>query len=200
MPDEKVIVVKLLKYYYFELAFLCTEIKANCERVFEATPDRGEPFFDVFWWIHSCIGHSLTAAANVKKLLDDRRPRNKRFENQKSYELRLVRAKMLQEQLAGIDLRPIQDSQVRNTLEHFDENLDMENVVLRDQTIISGALYNVAMTKRDMVRVEMNAPILHIRTYESSTRKFIHLGGEIDMEDLRDGCCDSRPPEGEEVD
>jgi hypothetical protein len=177
--------MKLEAIYFKELAFRCTEIKEECEEVFAVAVPSEETPFTILHAVHSSLGLVLTSAANVKKLLDDKRPRDKRFESEDSYKQRLARAKMLQTEIDGIDITEMLDVQVRNTLEHFDEYLDTESVRLSHETVPSGVVFNVGMLDRNRININGDPP-LHIRTYEIGTRKLIHLRGEIDIGKIYD--------------
>jgi len=183
----KTIVAKLKDIYFHELGFQCTAVRDSCEKVFEyPPPPPGERNFVIEpAKLHVAIGNSLTAAANVKKLLDDKRPRNKRTESAGAYELRTARAQMLRAELGGVSLEEILNVSVRNSLEHFDEHLDKENIRLNGQLVPCVVLYNVGVSHIDNVVFDQG-PTLHIRTYETTTRTFSNLGRSIHLGKVHD--------------
>lgn len=181
----RTITAKLKAVYFHELGFRCTEIRDNCQKVFELAPPPAERNFVIVPNVHSLIGHALTAAANVKKLLDDERPMNPRNESVEGYEFRKARAAMLKAELEGVSLTEMLEVRVRNSLEHFDEYLDEENIRLNKQSTPSIASYNVGFSHLDNM-VFKEGPILHIRSYETTSRRFFHLRGSIDLGKVHD--------------
>jgi hypothetical protein len=181
------IVAKLKEIYFHELGFQCTAVQGNCERVFQyPPPPPGERNFVIEpATLHVAIGGALGAAANVKKLLDDKRPRNKKTESAGAFDLRKARAQMLTAELNGIPLDEILKVSVRNSLEHFDEYLDKENIRLNGQLVPCVTLYNVGVSHLDDVIFD-EGPTLHIRTYETSTRRFFNLGRSINLGKVHD--------------
>lgn len=183
----KTIIAKLKAIYFHELGFQCTAVRDNCEKVFEyPPPPPGERNFVIEpAKLHVAIGNALTAAANVKKLLDDKRPRNERNESVGAHELRQARAQMLMAELEGVSLDEILKVSVRNSLEHFDEYLDKENIRLNGQLVPSVVLYNVGVSHIDNVVFD-EGPTLHIRTYETTTQTFFNLGRSISLGKVHD--------------
>jgi hypothetical protein len=176
------ILAKLRDIYFHELGFQCTAVRDNCEQAFSFQPlDTGERTFIVMpAKLAVPIGGALSAAANVKKLIDDKRKRNKKFESENAYRLRLARAHMLLTELDGIPLDEILKLEVRNSLEHFDEYLDRENIRLQDISTPCVALYNVGLSHEGNVVFE-EGPLLDIRTYVASTKEFRNLGLSINL-------------------
>lgn len=126
------ITIRLKDIYFHELFFQATIIRDTCEQIFADTPttnDKGEPVFHLLPAIHGKIGLVLSAAANIKKLLTGDRERGK-DEKPERRRLRLARTAMLWEALAPLTLSEMLDTKVRNSLEHFDEYLDDENLRL----------------------------------------------------------------------
>lgn len=174
------VLMKLKDVYFHELFFQTTVIVGACEQLFAETPSTNESE-ETVWNIspasHGRIGLILSAAANVKKLLSGDELA-KKDSNDGLALLRRARTAMLWEALAGLTVTEILNSRVRNSLEHFDDRLDTENLKLQTkQTAPVVYAFNVSMPARDSLGPEP----FPLRLYLSTTRKFLNFADEIDI-------------------
>lgn len=170
---------KLFLIYIHEVWRLSNEIVTNCEKVFdEATIPDKEYIIQVSPNIHSHIIYILINSANLKKLIFPSENKSK-DESKKQYEFRLERSKLLKELFNGIDIKEIKNSKVRNTLEHFDEYIDKENLKLEssDKKVSPFAAYNMALSDWGA----FSPPVYPIRLYISKEKKFYNMGFSIDI-------------------
>jgi hypothetical protein len=178
--DLTTILMRLKDIYFHELFFQTSVIINACEQLFAETPsanEEGEPVWNIVPAAHGRIGLILSAAANVKKLLtgDVRAAKDSRPE---LISLRIARTAMLWEALAGLTITELLDARVRNSLEHFDEWLDAENLRLQTKPATSPVyVFNVSMPARD----SMSPEPYPLRLYLSSTRRFLNFSTEIDI-------------------
>jgi len=152
-------------------------------------PPPGKGLITVNHEVHRLLMQALSASARVRALCCDRMKNSK--ESRLQYEVRRRRAAWLRGFLEGIDLAPLRDAQVRNTLEHFDEYVDRLG-----EDAYSGKLSLPALVPVDMVLSERNLleqfsvaqgrPATYwVRVYISGEFRFINCGREVDIAALR---------------
>lgn len=175
---------RFFSVYIHELWRLADEIKVHCEKIFEEAkiPDKGY-LIQVSPSLHSNIMYVLINAANFKKLVFTPPDRFKN-ETKKVYEYRKERSHLLKQIITGLDISEIQDNKVRNTLEHFDDYLDKENIRFSGtkEPLVVPAAYNMTFSNWNVY----NPKVYPIRLYISDERKFYNMGFSIDIGKIYD--------------
>lgn len=182
MSSNKKISVEKSKFfsiYIHEVWRLATEIIVNCEYVFNEAkvPDKGHSI-QVSSNIHSHIIYVLINSANLKKMIFTS-PNRARDESKKQYEFRVERSKLLKELFNGIDIIEIKNNKVRNTLEHFDEYIDKENLRFAGGEAEVGlrAAYNMTLSDWDVFFPR----VYPVRLYVANEKKFYNMSFSIDI-------------------
>ncbi len=174
---ESIIDYKLFAIYIHELFRLADEIKNNCEKIFNDTKvHEDKKMIQVSPKVHSNIIYVLINAANLKKLVFTHSDKSKN-ESKQLYEFRIERSRILRELLDGIEITEIRNNRVRNTLEHFDEYIDKENIKFKNTEGTLRAAYNMTLTEWDI----FNPRLYPIRLYIANERKFYNMGFSIDI-------------------
>jgi hypothetical protein len=126
--------------------------------------------------MHSVISSVLSDAANIKKLSVTASAKLN-GENSERHQMRLARAKAVEDFLRGISLIEMHNVKVRNTLEHFAEYLDASNLEFTKKPKGTRAAYNMIMS-----HWSVNGPKVYpIRLYVSSERKFYNMEWVVDI-------------------
>lgn len=182
MSNNKKIPVEKSKFFHIyihEVWRLATEIIVNCEYVFNEAkvPDEGYSI-QVSSNIHSHIIYVLINSANLKKMIFTL-PNRGKDESKKQYEFRLERSNLLKQLFNGIDITEIKNNKVRNTLEHFDEYIDKENLKFSGCELDSGlrAAYNMTLSDWDVFFPR----VYPIRLYVANEKKFYNMNFSIDI-------------------
>lgn len=173
----------LFPIYLHRLFGLAQAIRDDCDWLFRETqPLSAGHYFKISSEVHSRIEGILVGAANVKKLIQTSQARGAK-ESDAAYCLRKDRAKVLMAILDGMELDEFLNTQTRNSLEHFDEYLDDQNVRLAkgESPPASVAAYNLVMSDWQMMEPRPFA----IHVYVAAERKYYNMGREIDLGRLR---------------
>jgi hypothetical protein len=107
------------------------------------------------------------------------------------------RAAWVQDILQRIDLTPLKDTQVRNTLEHFDEYVDHIALQARSGPFPALVASDMALSDRHLLSAFNHQGVTfpnvhHIRTYVADEHRFINCGHEVDMAALRNTAAQIR--------
>ena len=178
------VLAPLFTVYVHQLFALALSIREACDQIFLDTPVPEKGFYiNVSPQIHARIDSALIGAANIKKLLRTPEKRGS-SESQRVYKFRIERSRLLAEWLAEVDLAEILNTKVRNTLEHFDEYLDAENVKLSAGGAPPApvAAYNMVLSHWEVT----NPRVYPIRVYIAVERRYYNLKHSIDLGRLRD--------------
>ena len=170
---------KLDNCYLHELGWLCSSIKNECDKIFENTklPEEGKNYIKVSPELHSRIYKVLMDAANIKKLIFPFVAKKKKKESTKLFVLRKRRADKLQKLFETIEISEIKNSDIRNSLEHFDEKLDEFNYSLSEENNIDFAAYNMSIAYPQI----LGKTIFPIRLYVASEKTFYNFKWKINL-------------------
>lgn len=152
-------------------------------------PPPGKALITVNHEVHRLLVQAITASARARALCCDRGRGRK--ESPLQYEIRCRRAAWLRTFLEGVDLAPLIDTQVRHTLEHFDEYVDRLGVAGSSGQLPLPALVPVDMvlSERHLLEqfsVGQGQPATYwVRVYISGESRFINCGHEVDIAALR---------------
>jgi hypothetical protein len=180
------------RVYLVELFELAAHVVAAVDTAMALLPTRGpeHEFMFVNHEIHRMLLDALGAAARIRALCVERGSSSK--QTQLEYKVSVRRAAWLrQEVLEDIDLSVLEDAQVRNTIEHFDEYVDRAALQAYGGEIPLPALIPVdmALTSRNVLSrfaIRGHQPTIYwVRVYVSGERRFINCGHEIDIDAVR---------------
>ncbi len=177
--------------YLTELHRLATDIVVSLEAALAAVPvpQPGSGLITVNHEVHRHILNALGAGARLKGLCFDRSKGYKQTDLE--HKILLRRAAWVRELLVGIDLAPLKEAQVRNTLEHFDEYVDRLALEAYEGDISMPALVPVdmALSSRNLLSqfaIGNEEPTMYwVRIYISDEKCFINCGHEVRVEPLR---------------
>lgn len=178
--------------YLVELFELAAQVVAAVDTAMPLvpTPDPEHEFIVVNHEIHRKLLGALAAAARIRALFAERGSNSKQTPLEHKVSVRRA-AWLRQEVLADIDLGVLEDAQVRNTIEHFDEYIDRAALQAFGGEIPLPALIPVdmALSARNVLNqfaVHGHEPTIYwVRVYVSGEHRFINCGHEIDIDALR---------------
>lgn len=181
----------LARVYLVEAYRLATDLAIGIDAALALLPAPvpGSGFITVNHEVHRNLLQALGAASRLRGLCLDRGKSAK--QSPLEHKVHLRRAGWLREILSGIDLEPLRDTQVRHTLEHFDEYVDRAALQASSGTISMPALLpiDMALSTRDLLKqlaVGGEAPTMYfVRVYISDEFRFINCGHEVDVRALR---------------
>lgn len=173
----------LYKIYITELYELALSIDSKIKVLFDKTilPKEG----------HSCnyskdcldlINEILIKAANIKRLVKGASYQNRNEKND-VYLLRKQRESLFRDLLKGIDMSLIFSVKLRNTLEHLEEYLDVENFNIRQgkRKHIKYFAYNRVISHWSMI----NVPSIPVKVYVASEYTFYNLDWSVNILELK---------------
>lgn len=181
----------MVSVYVIELYQLAVDIVDGIDAALALvpTPEPGSGFITVNHDVNRRLMQALGAAARARALCLERAKGWK--QSPLEYKVHLRRAAWLRDLLEGIDLEPLEDAQVRNTLEHFDEYVDQAAIGAYSGEISMPALVPVDMVLSDRHLLRQFAvggeePTTYwVRVYISGEHRFINCGHEVDIAALR---------------
>jgi len=168
--------------YISELFSLTHVIKRECEEIFKDTKEPATGYMlQVSSEIHSKVNTVVINSANLKKLIYSPGDKKKK-ESAKMFTVRKQREALFKELLSDLDLEEINNTDVRNKLEHFDEYLDDMTLKLIDdaselKTKYPAAVYNMVFSKWEAI----SPRAYPIRLYITAEKTFYHMDWSINL-------------------
>ena len=153
------------------------------------TPAVGTGLITVNHAVHSHIASALNSAARLRTLCVDRGQGP--GQSALAHKIQLRRASWLRGLLSGIDLDPLGEAKVRNTLEHFDEYVDETAIAAANGEMQLPALVPVdfVLSQRDLLEqfhVDGVTPsVVHVRVFLSDENRYVNCGHEVDLGPIR---------------
>ncbi len=168
----------LTSVYVHELLALAKAVRDNCDTIFAETPvpERGYTI-KISPELHARINAVLIDAANIRKLIQTSQERRKN-ESKRRWRFRLQRARTLTDLLRALELDEILDARVRNSIEHFADDLD--EACLR----LSSGPPPAPMAAYNMVISHWGATqprVYPLRLYVAVERKYYNFKYVIDL-------------------
>lgn len=182
MGSKKKIVVresKLFGMYAFELYCLTSNIKRNCEHLFEIAPPKADgTYLKCLNEAHGIISAVLSDCTKVKRLTEAVQKSDN--ESLRQFEFRSERVQEMKHLLEGVKLEEMLNPKIRNTLEHFDEYLDKANIdlTLRGDPKATCAFTNLVISDWEHVKNEVIYPI---RVYIANEKTFYNMKWSINL-------------------
>lgn len=183
--------------YLGELAWLAKGAYDLCEKVFDSAPVplvAGESYIKVDHKLHQDIYQVLNSAARIASMVKHRE-RNKRNQSAGQYIVQKQRIEWLGQVLAGIELTEILNSNVRHSLEHFDEFIDETALkssrgALKEPTLfaIDFALGRARTIEELLPPSLSHGSVYALRVYVAEDKTFLNCGRRIDLGKVADEC------------
>lgn len=156
-------------------------------------PEDGSDFIRVDAGFHNRLISTLAMAARIRWFVQ---PRNRRDASESQQEILDGRTAMLRDMLDGIDLEPVMDASLRNSLEHFDEYLDDMALASAEGKIRRPTLFpmDMALSRRSALhrfQVGGNHPTIHhLRVFVCDEQVFVNAGREVNVDTLQQVCAE----------
>ena len=178
--------------YINELYWLAVRVCGRAEHIFDAAPPGlvTDNYVTVDFDLGDEMYALLSETGRIRQLLTDRGKNGK--ETRTQYEMRKRRILWLRDEiLGGIKLVETRNSDVRNTLEHFDEAIDHVSANFAEKAWPVPALlpWDVIVSKRGVV---LAPTVWWLRTYLADEEVFVNCGQEIDVRAVHRECGDIR--------
>ena len=193
-PWESIRRSPFLNVYVTEVFWLATLAAETVEQVIDEVgpPERsGSGFIRVDHAVHGRILTALLYAARLRAMICERN----RSGNRSQQAVLNGRVATLREMLSGIDIEPVLDASVRNSLEHFDEYIDDTAIDSSQGKIARPSLFplDMLLSSRSVLDqfdvAGVKPTIRHIRVYFADEHVFHNCGRETNLGRVGEACA-----------
>lgn len=177
----------VLGIYVHHLFALARSIRDGCDAVFKLAPvPAKDGYIKVSVELHAQIDSVLIDAANLKKLVRPSAERRSK-ESARQFAFRQVRMAELDSLLAGVAITTIEETQTRNSIEHFDEYLDDLGASLEagEPPPKPAAGYNLAFSSWKVVETVVRKELYPLRVYVADEATYYNFERRISLAALR---------------
>lgn len=173
-----------------ELTYLCDQIVKGCDQAFGRAepPTAGTNYFRSDPEAITILERVVSDAARAKALIEHRQKGKKQHAGE--YVVQEARASWFQEVFAGIELAPLLTSQLRNSIEHFDEYVIGLAYDDHRGRVPPATFYptNWLFGSKEWRGYDLDLPdnMVPVRVYFVAERAFVNCGREADIGGIAD--------------